>query len=46
MQHLLDKAGTLGALMAASAVPCCFPLLAPIGVALGFDTVLMSLRAD
>jgi len=40
MKHLLDKGGVLGALIAASAVPCCFPLLAPIGVALGFGTLL------
>ena len=40
MKHLLDKGGALGALMAATAVPCCFPLLAPIGVALGFGTLL------
>ena len=40
MKHLLDKGGVLGALIAASAVPCCFPLLAPIGIALGFGTLL------
>ena len=40
MKHLLDKGGALGALIAATAVPCCFPLLAPIGVALGFGTLL------
>src|SRR5919198_2445370 len=40
MKHLLDKGGVLGALIAATAVPCCFPLLAPIGVALGFGALL------
>src|SRR5229473_3158940 len=40
MKHLLDKGGALGALIAATAVPCCFPLLAPIGVALGFGALL------
>jgi mercuric ion transport protein len=40
MKHLLDKTGALGALIVASAIPCCFPLLAPIGVALGFGTLL------
>src|SRR5262249_49523068 len=40
MKLLLDKGGALGALMAATVVPCCFPLLAPIGVALGFGALL------
>lgn len=40
MQQLLDKGGMLGALMAAAAVPCCFPLLAPLGLALGFGVLL------
>jgi mercuric ion transport protein len=40
MKHLLDKGGALGALIAATAVPCCFPLLAPIGVALSFGALL------
>jgi hypothetical protein len=40
MKHLLDKGGALGALIAATAAPCCFPLLAPIGVALGFGALL------
>src|SRR5262252_2095360 len=40
MKHLLDKGGALGALMAAVAAPCCFPLLAPIGFALGFGALL------
>ena len=39
MQHLLDKAGTLGALIAAIAAPCCFPFLAPIGITLGLSTL-------
>src|SRR5262249_17429027 len=40
MQSLLDKWGALGALMAALAAPCCFPLLAPLGFALGFGALL------
>jgi hypothetical protein len=40
MKHLLDKGGTLGALLAAAAAPCCFPLLEPIGFALGFGALL------
>jgi len=40
MQSLLDKGGALGALMAALAAPCCFPLLAPLGFALGFGALL------
>ena len=40
MKQLLDKGGALGALMAAVAAPCCFPLLAPIGFALGFGALL------
>ena len=40
MKHLLDKGGALGALMAAAAAPCCFPLLAPVGFALGFGALL------
>jgi hypothetical protein len=40
MKHLLDKGGALGALLAAVAAPCCFPLLAPIGFALGFGALL------
>src|SRR5262249_12411166 len=39
MKHLLDKGGALGALMAAVAAPCCFPLLAPIGFALGLGAL-------
>lgn len=40
MQHLLNKGGALGALLAATALPCCFPLLAPLGFALGFGALL------
>ena len=40
MQHFLIKGGTLGALLAAVAVPCCFPPLAPLGFALGFGALL------
>jgi MerC mercury resistance protein len=40
MKYLLDKGGTFGALMAAMAAPCCFPLLAPLGFALGFGALL------
>jgi hypothetical protein len=40
MKYLLDKGGVLGALMAAVAAPCCFPLLAPLGFALGFGALL------
>ena len=40
MKYLLDKGGALGALIAAVAAPCCFPLLAPLGFALGFGTLL------
>jgi mercuric ion transport protein len=40
MKHFLDKGGALGALLAAVAVPCCFPLLAPLGFALGFGALL------
>src|SRR5713101_9017079 len=40
MKALLDKGGALGALMAAVAAPCCFPLLAPLGFALGFGALL------
>ena len=40
MKHLLDKGGALGALIAAVAAPCCFPLLAPLGFALGFGALL------
>jgi len=40
MRSLRDKWGALGALMAALAAPCCFPLLAPLGFALGFGALL------
>ena len=32
---LLDKLGALGAILAAAAVPCCFPLLAVVSASLG-----------
>jgi hypothetical protein len=40
MKHLLDKDGALGVLMTALAAPCCFPLLVPLGFALGFGALL------
>ena len=40
---LLDKLGALGAFLAAAAAPCCFPLLAAVGAALGLGS-LQSLR--
>ena len=40
MKHLLDKGGAFGAFIAAAAAPCCFPLLAPLGFALGFGALL------
>ncbi len=38
IQHL-DKIGALGAIIAASILPCCFPLLAVITTALGFGAL-------
>jgi hypothetical protein len=35
----LDKFGAVGALLAAAAAPCCFPLLAGIGAALGLGAL-------
>ena len=35
----LDKFGAVGALLAAAAAPCCFPLLAAVGAALGLGTL-------
>lgn len=35
----LDKFGAIGALLAAAAAPCCFPLLAAIGAALGLSAL-------
>lgn len=32
---VLDKLGAIGAILAAAAAPCCFPLLAVVGAALG-----------
>ena len=40
---LLDKIGAIGAVLAAAAAPCCFPLLAGAGAALGLGA-LQSLR--
>ena len=40
---LMDKLGPVGALIAAAAAPCCFPLLATAGAALGLGA-LHSLR--
>ena len=40
---LLDKLGAVGAFLAAAAAPCCFPLLAAVGAALGLGA-LHSLR--
>jgi hypothetical protein len=40
MKTLFDKLGTGGALMAAAAVSCCFPLLASAGAALGLGALL------
>src|SRR6266536_6314970 len=36
---LLDKLGVLGAFLAAAAAPCCFPLLAAVGAALGLGAL-------
>jgi hypothetical protein len=35
----LDKFGAVGAILAAAAAPCCFPLLAAIGAALGLGAL-------
>ena len=35
----LDKMGALGAVLAAAAAPCCFPLLAVVGSALGLSVL-------
>ena len=40
---LLDKLGAIGAFLAATAAPCCFPLLAAVSAALGLGA-LQSLR--
>src|SRR5262249_20251137 len=40
---VLDKIGAVGGILAAAAAPCCFPLLAAIGAALGLS-VFQSLR--
>ena len=36
---VLDKLGAVGAVLAAVAAPCCFPLLATIGGALGLGSI-------
>ena len=35
----LDKFGAVGALLAAAVAPCCFPLLAALGTALGLGAL-------
>ena len=35
----LDRVGSLGALLAAIAAPCCFPLFAAVGMAAGFSAL-------
>jgi mercuric ion transport protein len=40
MKTLFDKLGTGDALMGAAAAPCCFPLLASAGAALGLGVLL------
>ena len=35
----LDKLGAVGAFLAAAAAPCCFPLLAAVGAALGLGAL-------
>ena len=40
---VLDKLGAVGAFLAAAAAPCCFPLLAALGAALGLGA-FQSLR--
>ena len=40
---VLDKLGAVGAFLAAAAAPCCFPLLAAVGAALGLGA-FQSLR--
>lgn len=36
---VLDKLGAVGAVLAAAAAPCCFPLLAALGAALGLGAL-------
>lgn len=36
---VFDKIGAVGAILAAAAAPCCFPLLAAIGAALGLSAL-------
>jgi MerC mercury resistance protein. len=35
--NILDKIGSLGAIFAAAAAPCCFPMLAVVGSLLGLS---------
>ena len=44
MKHLLDKGGALGALLAAMAAPCCFPLLGLAAAAVRKPTVAQYTR--
>jgi len=37
--NVLDKIGSIGAIIAASAVPCCFPFLSLIGSILGLSFI-------
>ena len=37
--QILDKLGAAGAFLAAAAAPCCFPLLAAVGTALGLGAL-------
>lgn len=39
MLTLLDRVGSLGALLAAVAAPCCFPLFAAVGAAVGLGAL-------
>lgn len=39
-KNILDKAGSVGTLLAGAAIPCCFPLLSVAGSALGFGAFL------
>ena len=39
-RNVLDKAGSIGTLLSAAAIPCCFPFLSFIGSAAGLSVVL------
>src|SRR5262245_56213279 len=43
--HVLDKIGAVGGILAAAAAPCCFPLFAAVGAALGLSA-FQSLRGS